>query len=78
MLEGMDCSFLRKETDQLKVRTCYELQYCVEFFINMKCLGVGDIQQRYDSFLKGDQEPNLNDSMGRKCECTHPERDGAL
>lgn len=27
-------------------RTCDELQYPVEFFINVKCLGVGDIQQR--------------------------------
>lgn len=59
-------------------RTCYELQYCVEFFINMKSLGVGVIQQRYNSFLKGDQEPSLNDSTGLKCECTHTERDGAL
>ncbi|RMC02776.1 hypothetical protein DUI87_19967 [Hirundo rustica rustica] len=61
MLEGMDCSSLRKESD--KEKASYELQYPVKFFINMKCLGISDVQMRQDSFLKGDEQPSFMDSV---------------
>lgn len=57
-------------------RTCDELHYPAEYFINVKCLGVGDIQKRSYSFLKGHLEPDLNGSMGLKREYTNHERDG--